>query len=461
VGRLGIKRSLLVSVGCISLALMMSGVAASQNARISANAGLDGASEVSLAVNKSRVITAKKPFTELAVGNPLVADVVALSSTQFYVLGKAVGSTSVIVSDKAGTVIDIFDVNIGNDIDGLKRKIFEVAPADQVEVRAAADSIVLSGTVADASRAASVAAIAERYAPGKVTNMLGVTGSQQVMLEVRFAEVQRSALKDLGTQLELKDLDAGEFAASSLDGLNPLNYFQGSVTMVEAGDFSLKFAFDILEQKGLVRTLAEPNMVALSGDTANFLAGGEFPIPVAQSSTGNTGNTAITVEFKEFGVGLSFTPTVTGKDAINLELAAEVSAIDPTVSTTLGSISVPGLKVRRTHTTVELRDGQSFAIAGLIQDDLTNQIRAIPGLGSLPIIGALGRSENFQRRQTELVVLITARLVKPVSRDQLGSPTDYILPASEYDFFLFGKTEGVKPSGRTGGIDGTYGYQQP
>jgi pilus assembly protein CpaC len=461
-GRLGKKKSLLVSVGCISLAVMISGVAAPQNARISANAGLDGATEVSLAVNKSRVITAKKPFTELAVGNPAVADVVALSSTQFYVLGKATGSTSVIVSDKAGNVIDIFDVSIGSDVDGLKRKIYEVAPDDAVEVRTAADSIVLSGTVADAGRAASIASIAERYAPGKVTNMMGVTGSQQVMLEVRFAEVQRNALKDLGTQLELKDLDAGEFAASSLDGLNPLNYFQGSVTMVEAGDFSLKFAFDILEQKGLVRTLAEPNMVALSGDTANFLAGGEFPIPVAQASTGGVGgNTAITVEFKEFGVGLSFTPTVTGKDAINLELAAEVSSIDPTVSTTLGSITVPGLKVRRTHTTVELRDGQSFAIAGLIQDDLTNQIRAIPGLGSLPIIGALGRSENFQRRQTELVVMITARLVKPVARNQLGSPTDYILPPSEYDFFLFGKPEGVKPSGRTGGIDGTYGYQQP
>jgi pilus assembly protein CpaC len=203
-------------------------------------------------------------------------------------------------------------------------------------------------------------------------------------------------------------------------------------------------------------------MVALSGDTAKFLAGGEFPIPVAQSSNSGTGgNTAITVEYKEFGVGLAFTPTVTSKDAINLELSAEVSAIDPTVSTTLGSIDVPGLKVRRTNTTVELRDGQSFAIAGLIQDDLTNQIRAIPGLGSLPIIGALARSEGFERRQTELVVIITARLVKPASRPQLGSPTDYILAPSEYDFFLFGRTESVKPSGRTGGIDGTYGYAQP
>jgi pilus assembly protein CpaC len=448
----------------MSLTLLMCGVATAQtpqSATITANAGLDGASEVQLALNKSRIITAKRPFSELSVGSSAIADVVALSSTQFYILGKAVGSTNVIVSDKAGSVIEVFDVSVGHDVEGLKRKIYEISPNDQIEVRPANDSIVLSGSVGDAAKASSIAALAERYAPGKVNNMIGVTGSQQVMLEVRFAEVQRSALKDIGTQLELKDLDANEFGAVTLDDINPLNFITGSVSLVEAGDFSLKVAFDALEQKGLVRTLAEPNMVALSGDTAKFLAGGEFPIPVAQSHTDGTTGTFITVEFKEFGVGLSFTPTVTGKDSINLELSAEVSSIDPSVSITQGLISIPGLKVRRTNTTVELRDGQSFAIAGLIQDDLTNQIRAIPGLGSLPILGALARSEQFERRQTELVVLITTRLVKPVSRSQLGSPTDYILPPSEYDFFLLGKPEGVKPSGRTGGIDGSYGYAQP
>jgi pilus assembly protein CpaC len=469
VGRLGIKKSLLVSVGCVSLALMIGGMAAAQTpqgAGVSANAGLDGATEVSIAVNKSRIITAKRPFNEVAVGSSAIADVVALSRTQFYVLGKAAGATNVIVTDRDGSVIEVYDVSVGHDIDGLKRRIYEIAPNEAVEVRSAADSILLSGTVSDAGKAAAIAALAERYAPLKVNNMIGVTGVQQVMLEVRFAEVQRSALKDLGTQVELTDLDpdaigaTGEFFGKTLDTFNPLNYFAGAVTFVEAGDFALSVAFDVLEQKGLVRTLAEPNIVALSGDTAKFLAGGEFPVPVAQDSSA-TGSSAITVEFKEFGVGLSFTPTVTSKDAINLELSAEVSAIDPSVSTTLGLITVPGLKVRRTNTTVELRDGQSFAIAGLIQDDLTNQIRQIPGLGSIPIIGQLARSEGFERRQTELVVLITARLVKPVARNQLASPSDYILPPSEYDFFLFGKTENVKSSGRTGGIDGSYGYVQP
>lgn len=419
--------------------------------------------EVPLAVNKSRILTAARPFTELSVGSSEIADVVALSRTEFYIVGKKIGSTNVIVGDKNG-VVNVFEVSVGHDVDALKRKIYEIEPGDTIEVRAANDSIVLSGTVADAGRAASIAALAERYAPGRVNNMLTVAGSQQVLLEVKFAEIQRNSLKDIGTNLSLDDLDVdalpgGEFSGLTLDGVNPLNYFAGGVTLVENGDFSLSAVFDVLEQKGLVRTLAEPNMVALSGDTANFLAGGEFPIPVAQSATQN-GSSAITVEFKEFGVGLAFTPTVVSKDSINLELAAEVSSIDPAASITLGSISIPGLKVRRTNTTVELRDGQSFAIAGLIQDELNDQVREIPGLASLPIIGALARSSDFKRRQTELVVLITAHLVQPVQRKQLSAPTDQILPPNEFDFFLFGQTEATKRAGAAG-VDGTYGYVQP
>jgi pilus assembly protein CpaC len=420
-------------------------------------------SEVSLALNKSSIVSASRPFTELSVGSSEIADVVALSRTEFYIVGKKIGSTNVIVRDQSG-VINVFEISVGHDVDALKRKIYEIEPGDTIEVRTANDSIILSGTVADAGRAASIAALAERYAPGQVNNMLSVAGSQQVLLEVKFAEIQRNSLKDIGTNLELNDLDAdalfgGEFGGLTLDGVNPLNYFAGGVTLVENGDFSLSAMIDVLEQKGLVRTLAEPNMVALSGDTANFLAGGEFPIPVAQSAAQN-GSSAITVEFKEFGVGLAFTPTVVSKDSINLELAAEVSSIDPAASITLGSISIPGLKVRRTNTTVELRDGQSFAIAGLIQDELNDQVREIPGLASLPIIGALARSSEFQRRQTELVVLITAHLVQPVQRNQLTTPTDHVLPPSEFDFFMLGKTATTKPAGAAG-VDGTYGYVQP
>lgn len=453
---MNIKKALLVSAVCVAAALAGAQGAAAQ-APVSQTV-----SEVPLALNKSQILAATRPFTELSVGNSEIADVVALSRTQFYIVGKKIGSTNVIVSDRDG-VINVFEVSVGYDVDALKRKIYEIEPGDTIEVRSANDSIVLSGTVGDAGRAASIASLAERYAPGHVTNMLSVSGSQQVMLEVKFAEIQRNALKDIGANLKINDLDpdalnGSEFSGRTLDGVNPLNFFVGGVTLVEAGDFSLEASFDVLEQKGLVRTLAEPNMVALSGDTANFLAGGEFPIPVAQSATQN-GTSAITVEFKEFGVGLAFTPTVVGKNAINLELAAEVSSIDPAASITLGSISIPGLKVRRTNTTVELNDGQSFAIAGLIQDELTDQVREIPGLASLPIIGALARSSEFERRQTELVVLITAHLVKPVQKKQLSAPTDHIVPPSELDFFLFGKTE-ARPAG-SAGIDGPYGYVQP
>ena len=494
-GRPQIRRSLRVTAASVMLAIAATGGAVAQQAPagISANAGLDGATEVTLAVNKSKIITPNRQFTELSVGNPLVADVVALSRNQFYVLGKSVGSTNVIVTDQGGGVIQVFDVYIGQDIDGLKRKIYEIAPNDNVEVRAANDAIILSGTVGDASRAAAIASVANNYAPGKVTNMIGVTGSQQVMLEVRFAEVQRSVLKDIGSNLKIQDIGsaqggaAGPFIApgpnqvampgfndaieggllrpglaggGTLGGINPLAFAALGGTIIE-GDFAFTAMFDLLEEKGLVRTLAEPNLIALSGDTANFLAGGEFPIPIAQAANSASTYAAITVEFKEFGVGLSFTPTVTGKDSVNLQLAAEVSAIDPTVSTTLGSITIPGLRVRRAKTTVELKDGQSFAVAGLIQDDLNSTVRGIPGLSSLPIIGALARSEAFEKRETELVILITTRLVKPVRRDQLASPTDVTTLPSEIDFYLFGKPEGVKPTGRTGGIDGPYGYQQP
>ncbi|WP_290496091.1 type II and III secretion system protein family protein [Hyphomonas sp. UBA4494] len=429
---------------------------------------VDG-SEVSVILHKSSIINTRRQFRELAVGNPEIADVVPLSRNRFYVLGKAIGSTNIVLTDSRGQVIDIIDVLVGYDVQSLKRKIYEVAPDDAVEVRTANNSIVLSGSVDSAEKAGRISALAERYAPDRVTNMLNITGSQQVMLQVKFAEVQRSALKDIGTRLRLTDLDGGgfnsfigvpgEFGGSTSGGINPLAFFSGGAALVSGSDFSLSAAFDALEEKGLVRTLAEPNIIALSGDTASFLAGGEFPIPVAQES--DAGGITITIEFKEFGVGLAFTPTVLDREKVNLELRAEVSSIDPTVSVETQDITIPGLKVRRTNTTVELLDGQSFAIAGLIQDDLETAVRQIPGLGSVPILGALARSQDFQRRQTELVVIITARLVQPVGGDRLAAPTDHFLPPKEFDMFLFGRTYEVTELSGAGGVDGQYGYEQP
>ena len=237
------------------------------------------------------------------------------------------------------------------------------------------------------------------------------------------------------------------------------------------GGGDLTFLFDALEEKGIVKTLAEPNLVAMSGDTANFLAGGEFPIPISQSSNsgGNGSLPTITVEFKQFGISLAFTPTILQDGLINMVVNPEVSTIDPTISVQLGSITVPGIKVRRAHTTVELRDGESFTVAGLLSDNYKNDIRQYPFLGDLPIIGALFRSTGYQQDQTELVIVVTPHLVTP-KRGPTATPIDTFVPPSDFELFLFGNLRGkaanLKPEDRAlmsadpgkGGLDGPYGH---
>ena len=249
-----------------------------------------------------------------------------------------------------------------------------------------------------------------------------------------------------------------------LSAVQPTTSFLSGALALSTGSFALTVDLDALEKKGLLKTLAEPNLIALSGDTASFLAGGEFPIPVDQED-GRT-----TIEFKPFGVSLSFTPTVIGKDLINLVVSPEVSAIDPTNVVIIQNSFIPGLITRRATTTVELRDGQSFAIAGLIQSDFTDTVNQVPGLGDVPIIGALARSSEFNREETELVIVVTPYLVKPAPAGALITPADNFVPPSDTDIFMFGKVEasaaGVAPkqsgqilSARSGGgIDGRYGY---
>jgi len=266
-----------------------------------------------------------------------------------------------------------------------------------------------------------------------------VQGSQQVMLQVKFAEVSRNVVRELGIGHDLAvagDVGFTLFTSSALPLAAGAPFATG--TLSTGGDVDLTTTFETLEQRGLIRTLAEPNLIALSGDTANFLAGGEFPIPVSQ----DVGN--VTIEFKQFGVGLGFTPTVIGKDLINLVVAPEVSRIDDTVAVSVapGATPVPGLSTRRAKTTIELRDGQSFAIAGLLQQDYQNAISGLPGLADIPILGLLFRSTGFQRNETELVILVTPHLVKPAqSAAELSAPTDRLVLPSDSDLFLFGRTE--------------------
>ena len=457
------------------IAVGVAGVAAAQPtiSTLSDNSSFAGDFEVP--VNKSQILKVDRPFKDILVGNPKIADVLPLTNRTLYILGKELGTTSLSIYGANKSLLAIVDLVVTHNVDGLKAKIFELFPDEKIEVRTVNDSIVLSGTVSSSTHLQSVVALAERYAPGKVTNMMSVTGSQQVMLAVRFAEVKRSAFKELGINLNTL-VRSGSTTFSLLSGLPVLGglggggFLNGGTTLAGTaykGDF-VGF-LDALEQKGVVKTLAEPNLIALSGDTASFLAGGEFPIPVAQNTSG--GGSTITVEFKEFGVSLAFTPTVLADGLISLDVAPEVSAIDPNASITVNGLVIPGLTSRRAHTTIELRDGQAFAIAGLLQSEFKDNIDQLPFAGDVPVLGALFRSSDYRHDQTELVIIVTPYLVKPVKPSDLRLATDDFTPPSEVDLFLMGRPEsrkaqpGESSKGQTvgraaggAGLDGNIGY---
>jgi pilus assembly protein CpaC len=427
------------------------------------------AGELLVPLNKSQVIEVDRPFAEVSIGNPEIADVVALTRDSLYVFGKQFGTTSLTITDNNGRLIAVIDLVVSYDIEGLKAQMFELLPGEAVQVRPASDGLVLSGHLSNASRMQRALALAERYAPGKITNLMEVTGSQQVMLAVRFAEVSREVIKQLGANTDFL-FEGGDVDIEGIFGngisLDPLSFGTGAFAFSN-GDVALNLVLDALEEKGVVRTLAEPNLIALSGDTASFLAGGEFPIPVGQSEDEN--GVDITIEFKPFGVSLSFTPTVIGEELINLELFTEVSDIDRETSIRLSDLIIPGLTTRRARTTVELGNGQSFAIAGLLRDDFEDTVRKYPLLGDVPILGQLFRSNGYQLDQTELVVIVTPYLVQPASPTALITPADLFQAPSDAELFLFGKVVGERgydPSnsadrlGRraAAGIVGPHGY---
>jgi pilus assembly protein CpaC len=425
-----------------------------------------GAGELDVPVNKSQVLHSDRPYTKALIGNPDVADIVAISDTSVYVLGKKTGTTSLTLYDR-DHLIAVVDVVVGPDVTTLRRQLSGLLPGNQISASMSNDSVVLEGMVHDAVEADRAVQIAETYAPGKVVNLLSLGSAQQVMLDVRFAEVKRSALSQIGLSWGINgDKTNGVIGngASQLPSINPdgttgesvkrLGSIIDSFAIVSrtfrafGADFNV--TLDALETKGAVTTLAEPTLVALSGETANFLAGGEFPVPVSQGSGGNgNGNTAITVEWKPFGVSLAFTPTVLADGVINLVVEPEVSAIDPSASITINNLVIPGIQTRRAKTVVEIRDGESFAMAGLIRKDFQDTIRQVPLLGSLPIIGALFRSTGFQHQDSELVMIVTPHLVRPVPEGAMKLPTDRVGPPNEADLLLNGRTDtGVPPAAR-------------
>jgi pilus assembly protein CpaC len=445
-----LKHAALLAAAATALAAAQPAVA-----QVSVASGVQ-AGELDVPVNKSQVLRADRPYSKALIGNPDIADIVPISSTSVYVLGKKAGTTSLTLYDRSNSLIAVVDIVVGPDVMGLKRQLAEVIPASAVSARMSNESIILEGIVPSAVDADRAVQVAETYAPGKVVNLLALGSTQQVMLEVRFAEVKRSALKNLGLSWFVGS-DAGKLGGAigngaGITGNGPptLEAITGSFAVISrtfrAFGENFNVTLDALERKGVITTLAEPTLVALSGETATFLAGGEFPIPVSQGTSTNGGN-AITVEFKPFGVSLAFTPTVLADGVINMVVQPEVSSIDPSASVVINNLTIPGLQTRRAKTVLELRDGESFAMAGLIRKDFQDTVRQVPLLGSIPIIGALFHSTNFQNDQTELVIIVTPRLVRPVPAGTLKVPTDRVGPPNEADLLLNGRTDtGVPPA---------------
>jgi len=436
-------------------------------------------SRLKIQMNRAVVVESDAVFAELSIANPQIADISTLSDRTIYVLGKQPGRTTLTLLGPDGRLITNVEVQVTADVTELKERLREVLPGEQIEVRPASNGIVLSGTVSSAASIDRALDLAERYAPERVSNLMVLGGSQQVMLKVRFAEMNRSVRKSLSSSVGITgSADGGDIGyvggnGTYIEGDNLGNLFDGDpdTSVLRSGESAGVFSFGIgagsvqfavlleaLETNGFVRTLAEPNLTALSGQAAEFLAGGEYPVPVSDEGG------SISVEYKPFGIQLNFTPRVVGKN-INLRLNASVSGVDPTVTFSDGGLTVAGFSTRSTSTTVEMHDGESFAIAGLLQDDFNSLKGQVPWLGDIPILGALFRSSEYERNQTELVIIVTAHLVSPTTGEAFALPTDRVRPPTENELFLNGQVAVAKrpKSGAAGEVarqdfTGSYGY---
>lgn len=461
----------ILTAGALGLALATSALSPLQAQTLHVLKGSDSA-PLNVPMNRAVVVESDTPFAELSIANPAIADISTLSDKSIYVLGKTPGRTTLTLLSPDGKLISNVDVHVTPDIAEFKERLKQILPGEVIEVRTANDGIVLSGTVSSTAKLDRALDLANRYAPDRVSNLMSVGGTQQVMLKVRFAEMQRSVSKSLSSSLALNGgTNSGVVAGTgSMASASAIDDFltDGTVTGggtgkngtlslgFSAGSLEFAVLLEALESKGVVRTLAEPNLTALSGQEAKFLAGGEYPIPVSSD------NGSIAVEYKPFGVELNFTPVVVDGDLINLTINAAVSAVDTTTSLQSNGFSINAFKRRETSTTVEMRDGESFAIAGLLQDDFRDLNGQVPWLGDIPILGALFRSAEYQRNQSELVIIVTPHLVTPTRGEALALPTDRVKQPSEKDLFLFGNVAG-KQKGAAGEVarqdfSGSYGY---
>jgi pilus assembly protein CpaC len=446
---------------------------------------------LTLALDKAAIVQLDTDARDVLVSNPGIVDAVVRTSRRVYLLGLKTGQTNAFFFDSAGHQILSLDIQVERDVAGLTTMLHSNFPGSEIKVTALNDNIVLTGTVDSAEQATRAQDLAARFAsdpgkaadPSKVVNMLKVKGREQVLIKVRVSEIERNIAKQLGINVTSAFTTAGvpiALATSNPFGLGQVlsaasggqigNVYSPS-GQLGGGPNNVQGLLNALDQVGLDHTLAEPNLTAVSGETAKFLAGGEFPVPVSRDLYGN-----VTVEFKQYGVALAFTPVVLSENRISLQVSTEVSELTnegafvqsatETVSAAgqpvnVASLTIPALAVRRAETTVELPSGGAFAIAGLLQHTTKEDIDGFPGLKDMPVLGALFRSRDFQNNETELVIIVSAYLVDPTTEDKLAAPTDGFIPATDPQQDILGKMNtsfGNDPHGLKSAADGRAGF---
>jgi pilus assembly protein CpaC len=426
---------------------------------------------LALGVGKSIVIDLPRDIKDVLIADPKIATAVIRSAQRAYIIGATVGQTNIVFFDASGQQIAAYDIAVKRDLNGLRAALKQTLPNADIQVDGLGDGIMLSGTAGSPIEAQQAGDLAARLVGdiAKVTNSIAVRGRDQVMLKVTVAEVARSIIKQMGV-----DLSASLSYGTSAVTFNNANPFTATGQAITSNSIATSFGSTpsvtatvrAMESAGVVRTLAEPNLTAISGESATFIAGGEFPVPTGVTcqtlASGAVGQCSPSIAFKKFGISLNFTPIVLTEGRISLRVMTEVSEVSNDNSITISGLTVPSVKTRRAETTLEIPSGGSMAMAGLIQDQTKQAINGLPGLSTLPVLGALFRSRDFQNNQTELMVMVTPYIVRAVAQKDLSRPDDGFAAAADPQADLLGSINRIYGvPGRTEpakNYRGTYGF---
>jgi pilus assembly protein CpaC len=466
----------------IALSLLVAGIGAQAITPAAA-----AENELIVPIHRSELVEVSSAISEVIVANPDVADVYVHGNNKVSVVGKAIGATNLRILGKQSNVLRTVNIRVSYDLPGIRQTLYQLFPYEDISVQPVNNNLALTGMVSSAAVAAKAVrvvneflmpvdaqqrprgngfaltnAIATNNADVGVINMLKVTSGQQVLLRVRVGEMQRTALKQLGINWRAINADSLAAASGLLVGAPAGTFpvrpdtFGALAGTVNKGGTSVTAMIDALERNNLFKLLAEPNLVAMSGEEAEFLAGGEFPIPIQAQ------NEQVTIQFKEFGVSVKFLPKVLSDSRIRVSVAPEISELSEIGSISIGGFQIPSLSTRRAKTTVELAPGESFMIAGLLRDQSDTSIDQVPGLGEVPVLGALFRSTQFQRNETELVIAVTPYLVDPLTGDEVRLPTDGFRQPSMMDQFFYGALGGLTEqslrASQTPSLEGPIGF---